>query len=136
MQFQIPQFIEREAKVIGPLTFRQFIYIAIPGAVAFFFYFTAPFAVFVAATAILGLIGFALAFMKTGGRSFPELLVSALRFGMSPKTYIWKKEKAKTKPDVAAYAPPPLEEGGIATKVVLVQKSKVKDLATKVETKQ
>ena len=32
MQFQVPQFIETEDKVVGPLTLRQFMYIAGAGA--------------------------------------------------------------------------------------------------------
>lgn len=28
MQFQVPQFIEVEDKIFGPLTFKQFVYIA------------------------------------------------------------------------------------------------------------
>ncbi|TSC61742.1 MAG: SsrA-binding protein, partial [Parcubacteria group bacterium Athens0416_74] len=28
MQFQVPQFIEVEDKIVGPLTFKQFVFIA------------------------------------------------------------------------------------------------------------
>lgn len=133
MQFQIPQFIEREPKVIGPFTFRQFVYIAIPSAIAFFFYFTAPFIVFIVAGAVLESAGLALAFLKTGGRSLPQMLTSALQFGISPKIYIWKKERAQSETQIKTYVPAPVQEGEIPTKIVLIQQSKIKDLAKRIE---
>ena len=38
MNFQVPQFIEVEDKVVGPLTFKQFIYLAGGAGLAFVFY--------------------------------------------------------------------------------------------------
>ena len=64
MRFQVPQFIEHEAKVIGPLTFRQFIYLGIPAAIGFFLYFLAPFSVFLVVTVFTVGIGAILAFFK------------------------------------------------------------------------
>ena len=95
--------------------------------------------VFVVATMFLESIGFGLAFLKTGGRSLPALLVSALQFSVGPKTYIWKKDflshPQATPKEPVAYAPQPLEQEGVPTKITLVSESKIKNLATKVETK-
>ncbi|MBI1971398.1 MAG: PrgI family protein [Candidatus Wildermuthbacteria bacterium] len=95
MQFQIPQFIEREAKVVGPLTFKQFVYLGVPGAFAFFLYFTMPFFIFLVGTIALGFMGFALGFVKIGGRSLPTLIMNALSFSVGPKTYIWQKQSRR-----------------------------------------
>ena len=92
MPFQIPQFIEREAKVIGPFTFKQFVYLGVPGAVAFFLYFTVPFTLFLIAAILLLGFGFVLGFLKVGAKSLPALLMDFLHFSASPKTYIWKKD--------------------------------------------
>jgi len=74
MRFQVPQFIEHEAKVIGPFTFRQFIYLGVPGVVAFFLYFLAPFFVFIIAAIFLGAFGFMFALIKIGGEvAFQQL---------------------------------------------------------------
>ena len=35
MEFTVPKFIEKEAKIIGPLTFKQFLCLVIPGATVF-----------------------------------------------------------------------------------------------------
>ena len=63
MRFQVPLFIEHEAKVIGPFTFRQFLYLALPGAVAFFSYFLFPFFIFLVIAITLGMLGLALGFL-------------------------------------------------------------------------
>jgi len=134
MRFQVPQFIEHEPKVIGPLTFRQFIYLGVPGAIAFFLYFLAPFPVFLAASVLLGGIGFVFAFIKIGGRNLPSILLNIVSFTLAPKRYIWKKGMV---PMAMPQAQPQVQAPGETQKreIKLVQKSKIKDLATKVETK-
>lgn len=94
MRFTVPQFIEHETPIVGPLTFRQFIYVGSAGAVCFFLYFTLAktnFVLFLMISGILLTIGAALAFVKIGGRGLPVILLNFLRFTVSPKMYIWKK---------------------------------------------
>jgi len=43
MRFQVPQFIEIESKIFGPLTFKQFIYLAGGAGLSFLFYAFLPF---------------------------------------------------------------------------------------------
>jgi len=93
MRFTIPQFIEHEAKIVGPLTFKQIIFIGTAGVVCFVLYFLVPFSVFLVACLILGSGGIALAFLKIGGRSLPLTLVNFLKFSAMPKIYIWKKRE-------------------------------------------
>lgn len=131
MRFQVPQFIEREAKVVGPLTFRQFVYLGIPGAFAFFLYFLAPFTVFLFGSLILGVIGFSLAFVKVGGKPIVSLLLSMLSFKVRPQTYIWRKTDVVQKKAEAQYAQP--KEAPIS-QIALTKQSKVKDLAVKIKT--
>lgn len=95
MQFQVPQFIEHEAKIIGPFTFTQFIYIGFAGAAAFFLYFILPISFFFIVAIILGAVGFGLAFIKVAGKSLPFLLLDIFNFSISPKTYIWKRGRVK-----------------------------------------
>ena len=140
MRFQVPQFIEHEAKVIGPFTFRQFIYLGAPGAVAFFLYFVAPFFVFVVAAAFLGAFGITFAFIKVGGRSLPTILLNFFNFTIAPKRYIWRKgaqgassrlagtPRSGARERQAVVSHPPKRE------IKLTQKSKIKELATRVET--
>ncbi len=137
MRFQVPQFIEREARVVGPLTFKQTAYLGMPAAVAFFLYFTAPFFVFAFSAVVLLSIGFLFAFVSMGGRSFPTILFNFLHFSVGPKTYIWKKglpADLSAKALASAEASSSLQEGIQKPKIKLVKESKIKTLATHVET--
>ena len=134
MQFQVPQFIEHEAKVIGPFTFRQFIYLGAPGAVAFFLYFLAPFFVFVVAAVFLGAFGFMFAFIKIGGRSLPSILLNFFNFTIAPKRYIWRKGRTPIQTPQAQPQQQATQQQPAKREIKLVQKSKIKDLATRVET--
>lgn len=131
MQFQVPQFIERESKVVGPFTFKQFIYLAIPGAMGFFLYFTMPFTVFVAGSALFMFMGAGLAFFKVGGKSLPELLILATFFAVSPKTYIWEKGSHKIKDALAQYSQTRPEQD-LALQIKLKKGSAVRDLSEQI----
>lgn len=134
MRFQVPQFINHEAKVIGPFTFRQFIYLGVPGAIAFFLYFLAPFFVFIISSVFLGSFGFMFAFVKIGGRSLPSILLNFSNFTISPKRYIWRKGKTPIQTPQAQYQKQSIEQESTKKEIKLIQKSRIKDLATKVET--
>ncbi len=135
MRFQVPQFIEHEPKVIGPLTFKQFLYLAVPGAFAFFLYFSAPFVVFVMGTAVLGAVGLALGFLQVGGKSLPALLMSFWGYSANPKTYIWKAGNARKAKNTPGDYERTEEETAIASQVQLGTQSKIKNLGTQIETK-
>ena len=134
MQFQVPQFIDREAQVVGPLTFRQFSFLAVAGGIAFILYFFTPLVVFVPATVVLAGLGFLSAFVQVGGKSLPALFVDFLNFQMGGKIYYWKKKRvfASTAPEAMTQSHPPTGEAG-TTQVALSKESKVGRLSTKIE---
>ena len=144
MQFQVPQFIEREAQVVGPLTFRQFAFLAAAGAVAFILYFLVPFIVFAAASVVLAGLGLVTAFVQVGGKSLPALFVDFLSFQMGGKIFYWKKKRvfasAPTQPTAQETAPQLIEPEGSSeperphtTQIALSKESKVGRLSTKIE---
>lgn len=100
MRFTVPQFIEHEAKIVGPLTFRQFVFVGAAGAACFvcYLYFgkTNFFLFIVASVTLIGL-ALALAFLRVGGRELPTILGNFFRFNLMPKIYIWKKVEAPIK---------------------------------------
>ncbi len=121
-QFQVPQFITVEDKVIGPLTIKQAVYffggvILIVLAnfvfVSIIFY---PVAIVIAATAA------ALAFLKISDVPFPTIIKNGFLYSMRPHVYIWKKEvtkkhapaKAAIIPDVTVDATPKLSESKLS----------------------
>ncbi len=98
MNFQVPQFIEIEDKIFGPLTLKQGIYLAgglglsftvyiILNSLFFTILFMAPIMAFSAA----------LAFYKPAGRPFVRVLESGFWYFFKNKLYIWEKNPKKIK---------------------------------------
>src|SRR3954470_17813630 len=101
MQFQVPQFIEVEDKIFGPLTFKQFIYVLGGLGAAYILWRVLP--IYVAAPFILvvGGLAAALAFFQFNGRPFILGLESAFYFFFGSKLYLWNNElKQKKSPAV------------------------------------
>lgn len=96
MQFQVPQFIEVEDKIFGPLTLKQFLYVAggLGASVALYVYFPIK---FIAVLIALPIIAFSLslAFYKVNGKPFIDVVESAFYFYIGSKLYIWKKVDKK-----------------------------------------
>ena len=92
MQFNVPQFIEMEDKILGPLTFRQFFLVIIVGLILLFlWYYTVLWFFLLAAIPLAGLT-FALIFVKINGRSFASFLRSWINYWLNPRIYIWRKK--------------------------------------------
>ncbi len=95
MRYQVPQFIEVEDKIFGPLTLKQFLYVAGGGAIFFILWSVLP--RFLAVLIGLPILVFfiALAFYKINGKPMIVLVEAAFQYAFSSKLYIWKK-KPKT----------------------------------------
>jgi len=91
MPYKVPQFIEVEDKIFGPLTFKQFAYIAGGfGAIAILRVFV-PFYLAVAfGLPIVGL-GAALAFYRINDRPLVEIIEAGFYFLLKRRLYLWKK---------------------------------------------
>ena len=87
MQFQVPQFIEVEDKIFGPLTLKEFIYLAVAGGVVFMLFFILQTWLWVIMAAILVTGATAFAFIKINGRPLAIILIAALRYAWQPKFY-------------------------------------------------
>ena len=91
MQFQTPQFIDVENKIVGPLSLRQFLYLAAAGAFSFIFYFILATWLWFMLTAILGAMSISLAFIKYNGQPLPRIILAAFGFFWKPKLYLWQR---------------------------------------------
>jgi hypothetical protein len=105
MQFQVPQFIETEDKIVGPLSLRQFIYVAAAGAVSAMLYFSVGGFVWVFGSLLVFAFAGAMAFVKIEGRPFLNIILAAANFYWKPQIYVWQPQhgtvnipKAKTVP--------------------------------------
>ena len=91
MRFQVPQFIEVEDKIFGPLTFKQFVYVAGGGGiVVILFVFLPKFIAILLALPIVAFAG-ALAFYKVNDKPFIHFVESFFNYSFKSKLYIWKK---------------------------------------------
>ena len=134
MQFQIPQYIEHEAKIVGPLTLRQFLYIGGAGGICLILYFSVSLPIFILSAIILMLFSFSLAFLKVGGRPLPTYFKNFLFFLTKPKIYLWKKKEMAFGIKMVKEEKKK-EEKGEAVELKIAEKSRLKQLATEVETK-
>lgn len=95
MRFQVPQFIEVEDKIFGPLTLKQFLYLAGGGAAIFLTKQILPFFLFVIAGALIAGAAAALAFVKINNQPFAIFLSHVLSYYTGRRLYIWRKEEKK-----------------------------------------
>lgn len=95
MRFHVPQFIEKESKIIGPLTLRQFLWF-LGGATIFV---VAQFIVKGSTLIIVGIVIFiltmAMAYGKINGVSLPKYMLMGVNFFISSKKYVFIKEQDK-----------------------------------------
>lgn len=92
MRFQVPQFIEKESKLIGPFTLRQFLWF-VAGGVFFLIaqFFVGGVALIIAAVVIVALCA-AMAYGTVNDVSLPRHLLLGFLFLLSNKKFVFKKE--------------------------------------------
>jgi hypothetical protein len=108
MQFQVPQFIETEDKIIGPLTIRQFLYLAVAGLLVFFSFFILQTWLWLLVTAVFGSIALAMAFVQVNGRPMLFFVINAFTYVWEPHSYTYAEEVIA----VAVPAAPPIPKLG------------------------
>jgi hypothetical protein len=96
MRFEVPQFIEIEDKIFGPLTWRQFIYVGggVGAAVAMFL--VLPFILFLIFGIPLALIATALAFFPVNNRPFSFFLQAIYDYFRNKRLYLWRQNSGHT----------------------------------------
>lgn len=128
MQYQVPQFIELEDRIIGPLTLKQFLYLAFAGALLFVFWFLFAFYIWIIIAVPIMALAATFAFLKINDRPFVYFFLSLLRYLAKPKLYIFSSAPGKAAPSspikekIEAATPAPREEKKITP-------SKLKELA-------
>lgn len=94
MRFEVPQFIEVEDKIFGPLSWRQFLYLGggVGAAVAMFLLL--PFILFVIFGIPLASLSAALAFYPVNNRPFSFFLEAIINYVTKERLYLWRKKDA------------------------------------------
>jgi hypothetical protein len=94
-QYQVPQFIEVEDKIFGPLTLKQFIYLAGGGGVCLMFFTLLPLWLTIILSVPVLVFCAALAFYQVNGRPFLVAIEHASGYFFGTKLYLWKQREAK-----------------------------------------
>lgn len=92
MEYQVPQFIEVEDKIFGPLTLKQFIYLAGGAGLVVILVLYLPLFIGVLLAIPVAGLALALAFFKMNGKSFVEMLEYGFNYYTGKRLYLWKKE--------------------------------------------
>ncbi len=101
MEYQVPQFIEVEDKIIGPLTLKQFIYLAGgTGLCVLFFSYLNMIVALLLSALVVGFV-VALAFYKINGKPFVEIIEAGFNYYRRGKLFLWKHQDPKTAKEVA-----------------------------------
>ncbi len=111
MRFEVPQFIEVEDKIVGPFTWRQFVYLAGGAGAGIMCYILLPFILFVLIAGPIAALACGLAFYPVNNRPFSVFLESVARYIVSARLYLWKKQdvplaQRAAQGDIPLYTPP------------------------------
>ena len=130
-KFVVPQFIDNEGKIVGPLVVRQFLILIVDLGLIFVAYKTLTFYAFVGVGIFLAIMGGILAFLKVNGRPIQYFFINLWESLRRPKVRIWKQrvvtEKYKVHKQKVDHLPQPTHKR-------IIPKSRLSQLALTVDT--
>jgi hypothetical protein len=124
MNYQVPQFIEIEDKIFGPLTLKQFIYLAGGGGLCLIFFSLLPLYLTILLAIPVMSFSAALAFYQVNGRPMIIAVEHAVGYFWGHKLYLWKQRQVKVSSTPAAKTTP-----AALPPVPQLSESKLRDLA-------
>lgn len=90
MRFKVPQNIDMQDRIIGPLTMIQFIYAVVGGGLCYGIYMSGiPKTISVVIIVPIALFVAAMIFLKINERPFLDFFFSILEFSSSPRQRVW-----------------------------------------------
>jgi hypothetical protein len=93
MRFEVPQFIDVEDKIFGPLTWRQFVYLGggVGAAVVMFLVLPAIVAILIGIP--LALFAAALSFYPINNRPFSYFVEAVWNYLTNQRLYLWQQKE-------------------------------------------
>lgn len=134
MRFGVPQFIEVEEKVFGPLTFKQAVYLGgACGVILILFTRTNFFlTILIGLPVLIGALS--LGFGTANGRPLVATVYAAFRYTTRNKLYLWKRMTSrKMRVDAATAA---ASEGSARLMTPKLSRSRLKELAWSLDTQE
>lgn len=88
-QFVVPQFIDVEDKILGPITVRQFVMMIVGGLFLVVAYKLFDVSLFIfMVLLVIGLVGL-FGFLKVNGRPFHFFLIAMFQVSVKPRLRVW-----------------------------------------------
>ncbi|MDP3991744.1 MAG: PrgI family protein [Candidatus Colwellbacteria bacterium] len=94
-QFQVPQFIETEDKIVGPLTWKQFTYIGAAGGVSVLLFLILTPLIWFMLTLVVAAVAIPLAFVSVNGRPMIVFLRALFDNIWRPKVYVFQPRTSR-----------------------------------------
>ncbi|MBN1585177.1 PrgI family protein [Candidatus Uhrbacteria bacterium] len=108
MRYTVPQFIDVEDKILGPITVRQFVILIVAGLIMFIEYKLFDFAAFLLLAILTFAVGGTLAFFRVNGQPFHYFLLNLAQTMTKPRMRVWDKEFSDGElRGIMAVPPPP-----------------------------
>jgi hypothetical protein len=98
--FLVPQFIEVETKIIGPVTTRQFLIMMVCAIIDFLFYKLFLFSYFAVLSLITTGIFLMIAFFRINGMPLHYFFLNLVQTMRKPRLRVWHKEELTSLPPV------------------------------------
>lgn len=133
-KFVVPQFIDNEDKILGPITVRQFLICLGAAGIEFAWYTFLPVPYFILATIVTVGIAGTFGFLKVNGAPFHIFFINALQTLVRPKIRVWHKELNDNELRVLSAKPPDKQALAPMSTKARPESTRLRDLALTVNT--
>lgn len=132
-QFTVPQFIDVESKIIGPITTRQFLILLSAALIIGASFRLFDFALFLVVAVVVLIIAVIFAFVKINGRPFHFFILNAVQTFRRPGLRVWNHQLGASGKEEPVEAPIKLETKAAVKEYY--KKSRLAEVALIVDTK-
>lgn len=131
--FNVPQFIDIEDKLVGPLTAKQLGWLGAAGVIGLVLWATLDFSAFLIGMAIDLMIFGSLAFYKPYNQPLIQFIFSSIYFLFRPRVYVWRRNYDNIK----TVSKKPVEKKGPAvSERKVIDSGKIKEISKILDNKE
>ena len=91
-QFTVPQFIDAEDKIVGPISVRQFVIMLVGAGLIFVIYQITDFSLLIISAIMIGGVAAIVAFAKVNGQPFHMFLLHITQTVKDPSLRVWRRD--------------------------------------------
>lgn len=106
----VPQFLQIEDAILGPITVRQFLIMLVSGLLIFIFYRIFYFLTFIFSSVIVIAITVVLAFIRVNGQPFHFFLLNLIETIKRPHLRVWRRQVSVKEIKIESQRPTSKEE--------------------------